>query len=237
MQPGENVFSLARFYGVSAGEIAAANDIDTNGLIFAGETLLIPLPAGSRAPVQPNFAVNSVRHIIRPGETLNSIAELYEASADRIAEQNGLRDRDLIFAGFALSVPLPPGTVVTDLPGTTMHRIRPGEILNGIAAFYDVQASELAQLNGLSNPNLIFAGNDLAIPQPWSRLRSADGTVVANGAYLIQPGDTLFGIALQLGVSMFDLARLNDMEVDDIIFAGQTLVVPLVSGDNFGNSR
>lgn len=44
--------------------------------------------------------------------------------------------------------------------------------------------------------------------------------------YVVQPGDTLAGIAHHLGVSMHDLIYANNIVNPDLIFVGQTLIIP-----------
>jgi hypothetical protein len=44
--------------------------------------------------------------------------------------------------------------------------------------------------------------------------------------YTVRPNDTLFGIALQLGVSLEDLLELNDLTETSILDVGQILLVP-----------
>ncbi|OPX86750.1 MAG: putative cell wall hydrolase LytN precursor [Pelotomaculum sp. PtaB.Bin104] len=49
--------------------------------------------------------------------------------------------------------------------GAMVHVVRPGETLASIAALYRTTAEELARINNLTNPNLIFPGQSLLIPQ------------------------------------------------------------------------
>ncbi|MBM2843831.1 MAG: hypothetical protein HW404_1668 [Anaerolineales bacterium] len=44
--------------------------------------------------------------------------------------------------------------------------------------------------------------------------------------YRVQPNDSLFGIALQLGVSLTDLMELNELNETSVLDVGQVLLVP-----------
>ena len=44
--------------------------------------------------------------------------------------------------------------------------------------------------------------------------------------YLVQPGDTLFGIARYYGVSLYDLARVNNVTPEYYVLYGQGLFIP-----------
>ena len=46
------------------------------------------------------------------------------------------------------------------------------------------------------------------------------------GSYVVEPGDTLAGIAARMGVSMWDLAEANGIQNANLIYAGQVLTVP-----------
>jgi len=48
--------------------------------------------------------------------------------------------------------------------------------------------------------------------------------------YRVQPNDSLFGIALQLGVSLTDLMELNELDETSVLDVGQVLLVPTPGG-------
>ena len=49
--------------------------------------------------------------------------------------------------------------------------------------------------------------------------------LVEDGYHEVQPGDTLFGIARQYGISLDELCRLNDITPEQVIYPGQKLLV------------
>jgi rare lipoprotein A len=51
----------------------------------------------------------------------------------------------------------------------------------------------------------------------------SSGEVTGGGAYVVQSGDTLSGIAAELGTSVEDLAAANGIANPDLVYAGQTL--------------
>jgi rare lipoprotein A len=52
---------------------------------------------------------------------------------------------------------------------------------------------------------------------------SDDGVSAGGGTYVVQSGDTLSGVAAELGTSVEDLAAANGIANPDLIYAGQTL--------------
>jgi rare lipoprotein A len=52
---------------------------------------------------------------------------------------------------------------------------------------------------------------------------SSDGKGTSGGTYVVQSGDTLSGIAAELGTSVEDLAAANGIANPDLLYAGQRL--------------
>jgi len=98
-----------------------------------------------------------------------------------------------------------------------VHLVQPGETLSAIAVRYGKSISEIADQNGIQNPNLIFAGQTLQITHP-------DTTAVVR--YVVQPGDSLSGIAQQHGVTIQSIVQANGIGDPDHIVIGRVLEVP-----------
>jgi LysM repeat protein len=97
-------------------------------------------------------------HTVRWGETLSGIAWRYGLTTQELADANGITNRHWIYAGQKLLI---PGTPQSD---SVEYKVKSGDTLSGIAAKYGVTTWEIAQRNGLWNPNLLFVGQKLAIP-------------------------------------------------------------------------
>lgn len=96
-------------------------------------------------------------------------------------------------------------------PSATTHVVQYGETLSTIAAKYGTTYQALASLNGLSNPNMIYAGQVLKISGAVSR------------TYIVQHGDNLSSIAAKLGTSYQSLAQKNGLSNPNLIYPGQSL--------------
>jgi len=88
-------------------------------------------------------------------------------------------------------------------------------------------ASVVALVIETSTPSAALPG-DTATAQP-----SASATVP--GAYVVQPGDTLFDIAAQFSTTVEAIKAANGL-TSDVIFAGQTLVMPPGTDGTVGNT-
>ncbi len=105
----------------------------------------------------------------------------------------------------------------------TAYVIAPGDTLSGIADRYGVSVSSLAALNGIVNPDLIFAGQELRTDGAAS---AGPVTPPTTTTHAVQPGETLTAIANQYRVSISSLIDLNDLGNPDLIQAGDVLTVP-----------
>jgi LysM repeat protein len=112
------------------------------------------------------------------------------------------------------------------------YTVHDGDTLWGIAARYGLSASYLAQVNGISDPNLIFTGDVLRLGQPGQSSGSGTGTGTGtetrggSSAYTVRDGDTLYAIAIRFGTTVSELESLNHFTDPNLIFTGQRVVLP-----------
>lgn len=108
----------------------------------------------SSAPIQAP-ATNT--YTVRSGDTLSSIASKFGTSYQALASLNGISNPNLIYVGQVLSI---NGSANT---GSVYYTVRVGDNLSAIASRYGTSYQSIASLNGLANPNLIYAGQTLKI--------------------------------------------------------------------------
>ena len=97
---------------------------------------------------------------------------------------------------------------------TSSYTVRSGDTLSGIAAKYGTTAANLASINGISNPNLIQAGQVIKVT----------GTAAAK-TYMVRSGDTLSGIASKYGTTAANLASINGISNPNLIQVGQVIKI------------
>lgn len=121
-----------------------------------------------------------------------------------------------LFASSALFATARPAQAVTE------HVVKPGETLSIIAALYGLPVETLMDVNGLTDPDSLQAGQLLRIPT-----YAADPPVAAPGRYhTVQPGDTLSSLAELYGVDAADIAGANGLFDLHSVIAGATLLIP-----------
>lgn len=70
------------------------------------------------------------------------------------------------------------------------------------------------------------ASPTLVPPTPVGATALPGGGTGATGKHTIQPGETLSGIALEYGITVEELVKLNNIADPNAIQAGQVLIVP-----------
>ncbi|MEQ8673376.1 MAG: LysM peptidoglycan-binding domain-containing protein [Aggregatilineales bacterium] len=172
VQRGENLYRIAQSYALTIDDIARINGITNTASIQVGQRLLIPLDSPQADPVP-------IIHVIQPGESLGSIAQLYGVSSESVLSANSIVDANTIFIGQVLQIPTADialngessieNSTESALPETAIaingvHVVSSGETLFRIATSYGLTVSDLQQANGISDPTVIFAGQELVIP-------------------------------------------------------------------------
>lgn len=136
-----------------------------------------------------------------------------------------------------VAVTMVAGWVLTSAPAAQAggycqqwHTVQAGENLFRISLRYNTTMSWLQTLNNITNPNYIFVGQSLCIAgsvntPPQYPPQNPPGT--PTNVYVVQPGDTFYGIARKVGTTYAVMVSLNPTVNPNWIYAGQQLVVPL----------
>lgn len=109
VQNGETLNSISQQYGVSAEEIAAANNITTSSVLTVGQVLVIPAPGSTQPPVVtdpvPPTSGGEQTHVVQPGENLFRISLQYGKTVDEVAAYNGIANPHYIYPGQVIRIP------------------------------------------------------------------------------------------------------------------------------------
>lgn len=129
--------------------------------------------------------------------------------------------------GFLLLVVLLWATTVP-VWAQTSYTVQPGDTLNAIARRFNSSVAVIAQANNIVNPNLIYVGQRLIIPDATGGVPAPAPQPIPQpaGVYVVKPGDTLFRIAVMHGVTVPALAVANGLTNLNLIYVGQVLLIP-----------
>jgi len=133
-------------------------------------------------------------------------------------------------AAKAAPVESTPTAVNTSSGCVAWHTVRPGDNLSRISRWYGVSVWQIAQVNRIHNPSLIFVGQVLCIPSSYHppgpvppRPPGPVPPAWCGQFYTVQFGDTLSGIARRCGTSVQSLMNLNGIWNPNRILVGQVL--------------
>ncbi|NWF70552.1 MAG: LysM peptidoglycan-binding domain-containing protein [Chloroflexi bacterium] len=135
--------------------------------IFAMLMLMmaVMLPAWSAlAQTSTQGAVCARTHTVQRGETLSRIARTYNTTVAALQTLNNISNVNRINAGQVLCV--------QEAAQGTTYVVARGDTLSSIARRFGVDMTVLAQINGITNPNRIFVGQTLIIPDVTIQLGS-----------------------------------------------------------------
>ena len=208
--------------------------------------------ATATVPISDEFP-GTVVYTVARGDTVGRLATLYGSTVFAIISANGLNSAALIYVGQSLVIPVrilpmtdvpsatpqvpntPVPTVVSGgtsggVTGTQPYVVQRGDNLTAIAQRFNTTPATLVQLNGIANPNRIFAGQTLNVPQAGitapAPTAAPSAPPVAPQQYVVQRGDTLYALAIRFGVNVRSIAEANNIFNYNRIFVGQSLTIP-----------
>jgi membrane-bound lytic murein transglycosylase D len=175
-------------------------------------------------------------HEVESGETLVQVARQYNVSVAALESANHLEHGAGLPTGFWLNVPTAPPPV-----HLVHYRVQRGETLDAIADRFDVTVADLKRWNHITGNHVsrgarlrIYAGGEPPPQRTKSKSAGNRGTGVENvsakgeaGADLAQhkvrPGETLYSIAHEYGVSVSALRQSNPFLAERGLEAGDIL--------------
>ena len=110
----------------------------------------------------------------------------------------------------------------------TKHTVEKGDTLYSISKKYSITLDQLRKANNLTDTDVIKVGQKLTIPgKDDNSSTSKIKTEVTE--YVVQKGDTLYGIAKKQGIKVADLMELNGLDNNSVIKVGQKLKIKTTS--------
>lgn len=153
VKSGDTLWDIARLYRTTVSAIVSENGIANPNLIYPGEILQITLMNNV-----PSSGTEGT-YIVRRGDTLWGISQRYGISVSLLAAINNIANPNLIYPGEVLRI---TQSGSTSMPGRT-YTVQYGDTLSQIAVRFETTVSRLAAMNGIANPNLIYAGEVLTV--------------------------------------------------------------------------
>ena len=198
----------------------------------------------------PEQRLRVARYQVQRSDSVASIAKQYATTPETLRHLNGMETNDKPVIGSTVLVPsaaiqLPEkamrAAALVDRPGRMgrgrlahhgLHVVRRGDTLFGIAHRLGTDVRTLARLNNMNVGDPIRAGQRLVVSSKAPRTgtastRSRSTAAAGSGrqvTYTVRRGDTLYGIARLLQVTVRELLAWNSMVTGSAIRPGQKLV-------------
>jgi len=181
VKPGETLSEIADRYGISLSRLMSLNGLQRANQVEAGTVLRLPGSTSGVATGTSAGRSGGGMVTVQKGQTLSEIAEQQGISLATLMRINGISDADQVVAGQQLRLPgrnastgSGGSTVAASYPrNASVHVVRPGESLSGIANGYDLPLSRLVALNAIADPDHVEPGTRLKLqgtpaPRPAS---------------------------------------------------------------------
>ncbi|MEO1658820.1 MAG: peptidoglycan DD-metalloendopeptidase family protein [Pseudomonadota bacterium] len=132
--------------------------------------------------------------------------------------------------------------------GELLHTVQGGETVYAIGRIYSVSPAAIIAKNQLSAPYSLTIGQGIIIPMGGTSQVAAEqarfGEIAApavptprttpqaspnfagSSTHLVQPGDTLYSLSRRYGVSVQDIAAVNNMVTPYTLSVGQRVAIP-----------
>ncbi len=232
---GEVVSTIARHYGVSQDAILQANNLSRRSKIYAGKTLIVPVPNdsyyGDRKEPKREYQAAGSYYYVRSGDTVWDIARAFSTSTDKIRRLNNLDRRARIHVGQKLLIfesgsgavasanttQLSSSSSDADSDGkeSTTYKVKPGDTLWDLARMHGTTVSSIRQANGMGRRSRIYANQKLVIPSGKTSFT----------IYTIRRGDTLSKIAYKNRTTVSKLMVWNGLTDPGLINIGDKLKI------------
>ena len=226
VEAGEGLSSISRKYNVPVNTLMAWNKLSNPNMIKKGQQLIVsdpnkgdpilpgdPKPGGNGGkPVtgggtgQPN--ANQKMYTIKSGEKLVDVAAKFGYTEAYFRKMNGLPAK----------IELAAGTEVLSSDCACARNVSSSSSTDGQTPVQYNYPTSGAPINGANGPT-IAKPNEQPKPEPFTEVRFTE--------YTVKQGDTMASLAAQYKVDVKELAYLNSKKVDEKLYPGQKLYIPM----------
>ncbi|MCH5304386.1 MAG: LysM peptidoglycan-binding domain-containing protein [Ruminococcus sp.] len=95
VRKGNTLFGIAQFFGTTVDKILKLNNIADPNTLYVGQTIIVPVDTEE---------TSGYVYVVRPGDTLWSIAQRFKTSVEEIARKNGMYNPDILYPGTKLYI-------------------------------------------------------------------------------------------------------------------------------------
>lgn len=200
VQKGDTLYSVAMANNTTVDELKKANNLTSN-ILSTGQLLKIP-----------SALLPESTYTVKKGDSLYSIANKYNTTAEELKRINNLTSNTLSI-GQVLKLPSDKPNKIEQEKNTITYTVQKGDSLYSIARKYSTTIDKIKDLNNLTT-NLLSIGQVLLIPTNTN----------LETTYTVQKGDFLYSIAKKYNTTVDKLKQLNNL-TSNLLSIGQILIV------------
>ena len=218
-------------------------------LTVAVSMTAVGAPASPAAAAPAPSSSSTGTYVVKQDDTFFGIAKKLGVSMNALLAANAMTVNSVIHPGMVLVVPagatapLPTTSAASTgsagrAPATT-YVVQAGDALFNIARKYGVSLNGLLQANNLKIDSVVLPGRTLTIPaggtlavsptpaSPGQATPTAAPAATAGaGTYVVQAGDSIYGIASKHGLKYGPLLKANGLTLESVLAPGRTLTIP-----------
>ncbi len=213
IKKGETISSIARQYEVTVQSIFDLNP-GSRDVIYAGSFLTVPKPNTSTSNSSNNSSGIKTYTVVR-GDTKSGLSNRFNVSIVSLEQQNP-QIVDMLQAGHILKIDSSFKPTKPSVKNGERY-VNKGETLWGIAKENNICVNALIAANKDRLSNVLMAGQTLRIPDKNTNFTT-------NGLYIVQKGDTKWGLAKRFNKSIAQLETDNP-QIVDMLMAGHRIDV------------
>jgi LysM repeat protein len=161
VQTGQTAWAIAARYDVPLSDILYFNTLGSSPLLKPGDEIYVRLAEGQAPPPTPTPPLH---HIVQEGQTLWTIAAIYNLQLSELLWYNSLSPEAIVQPGDEIKIRLPEGEAPPPTPTPQLaHIVRSGDSFWAVAAQYGLTVDQLLAFNQLTADSIIKPGDELRI--------------------------------------------------------------------------
>lgn len=156
VMPGDTIDKVAKEYNTTKEDIKKENQLKNDKL---KPNQVLHIKTDYRYEIENTEKTHTYK--VKYGDNLTYIAKKFSVTIKQLVIWNNIKNPNLIYTGETLIVSVPQKRHLIK------YRIVKNDTLYFIAKDFNTTVRELVKLNNIKNPNLIYAGDILYIPESY----------------------------------------------------------------------
>jgi cell wall-associated NlpC family hydrolase len=187
-------------------------------------------------------ATKTVKHTIKSGESLYTIAKNNHTTIDTLCQLNGIKKDEVLKVGRALKVPTEAKAskhkhLIAKKTTPKKYTVKSGDTLSTLAQKHHTTVEALRKANNLKTGQYLKLGQALTIPASTTAKKSKKVKVAKQTTsskthhtkYVVKSGDTLSTLAQKHHTTVEALRKANNLKTGQYLKLGQALTIPGIS--------